>query len=276
MDILPSHSLERAPDRADAVVAPLPATEPVSPEPQPAAELPVAAPAAYAPAYATPAGYAAPPTYGLPAEYQPQTAPQPVFPSAFERAPAATAKKGWPKRAKVAIGIVGGVIVLAIAALVAMPHFVNHTPPAVTLSLPSPLQGSTPLTTAAAKQAVAQLESTVQANIAFTNPRAAIYERDGSPTFGILAAKLTRIPTAADETLFLKGVSTGGSAPMSLVSSGPLGGSTECGVETTNGIQVAMCASIDKSAVVLVIVYSGDLTTDTALAQKLRLAVEHH
>jgi hypothetical protein len=272
MDILPS----RAPEHTEA-----------EPPPTAADELP---PAAVAPAlaYAPPAAYAEPapaPDMAIPPSYVPvppsyvpipDGTPPPIYPPSFVMAPPPATKKGIPTAAKVAIGIVVGFVLVAILAAIAIPVFLNRKPPAVTLLLPRTLQGSTQLTTPAAQQAVSQLRSSVTGNISFTDPQAAIYGRDTTPAFGILAAKLTHIPTTTDSQAFLNGVSGAGSAPMSAEPSGPLGGTTQCGIETTDGTQVALCASIDKSAIVMVLVYSGDLADDAVLAQKLRLAVETH
>jgi hypothetical protein len=213
-----------------------------------------------------------------PAAYSPGM-PNPGFP-AMSMPFAAPPKRTNP--AIIIVSIVGGIVLVLILIAVAIPVFLSQRKPAtVTLTLPASLDGAPQMTTAAAQQATSTIvQGMNDGERAFaTGFQAALYSGGSSPGVLVAAGKLTRRPTANDRTQFFQGFERGAAGSASGVSftkvpPGPLGGTTECGLEITSTPAV-MCLSMDNSAIVFVAVYTSDLTEGTMTALQVRSEVEH-
>ena len=92
--------------------------------------------------------------------------------------------------------------------------------------------------------------------------QAAYYGQDGEPSFMVMAGKLARRPTSADVESFFS-TKTAGDPTLTKMGSGQFGGTLECGASTIDGKAVAMCASLDSAAAVVVV---ANGTTPSQLA----------
>jgi len=241
-----------------------------------------------APAHAVPA-HAAPLAAGPPASFQPLGGP----PAAFQPAgypigyPTGLAYPPPVKKRNTALivvlSVVGAFIGIAILVAIAIPVFLNQRKPdPVTLTMPTTLEGSAQITTAAAQQVTSTMVSEFSTDSAkyATGFRAGLYGQGAGPAFLVSTGKLTRRPTATDRQTFVSQFAKGAqqTTPISMVPvpPGPLGGTTDCGLADASGDESAvMCISIDNSAIVFVAVYTSDLTQGTLLATQLRSDVEH-
>ena len=241
---------------------------------QPAAYQPAAfppptnPPSGYQPNHFEPQGYAAP-------GYQAQGYAPPGQAQPYQNFPPTG---GRSTGAKVAIGVVVGVVVLLV--LAAIPVVLSRQPVAVTLTLAPTIEGSSRLDTPANEQLAASAKEQAFGNqTLFSDPQAAVYGDSGAPSFVIVAAKLVHRPTATEAAGFWKGTQNGASkvgATFVNVPPGPLGGTSKCSVIEAGSRQVLACLSLDNSALVYVIVYTDDLATGSVLAEQVRADVEHH
>jgi hypothetical protein len=191
-----------------------------------------------------------------------------------------------PKRTNPAIiiaSVVGAVLLAVILAAVAIPVFLSQQKPKpVTLTIPDTLEGSPRVTSSAAQQATSMIMQGLTDNERgfATDFNAALYAGGTSPGVLVATGKLTRRPTANNRARFFQGLERGSAssaAPMSFaqVPPGPLGGTTECGLEITATTPAVICLSMDDSAIVFIAVYTSDVAGGTMTALQVRSDVEH-
>jgi hypothetical protein len=210
----------------------------------------------------------APPAYGPPPFGAPGYGGYPI---------GATPGRSTGSRVLIGLAIV---LVGIVAIAVAIPVFLSQRKPVpVTLVLPQNLEGSTKLDSPALEQVQSTVESTVFPDRSVFNDPQAAFWGNGTPTFGVVAAKLVHRPTQSQTDGYWKGVERGATqdqVTLTKVPPGALGGTTECGMATGEDVSFLMCFSLDNSAAVYVIVYTSDMVQGTLMAEKLRGDIETH
>lgn len=269
---------------AHGAQAPLPQKPAPAPGPAPLTPPPACA---NPPAYGSPAFGGVPPTGGIaphavlsppPAAFSPGT-PNPAFlamPLPF--VPPKQTNRG------LIIGVVVGAVVL-VAALIAIAIPVvlaQQKPVPVTLTIPASLEGSPQITTSAAQQATSMIVQGLNESEhgLASNFNAALYAGGTSPGVLVAAGKLTRRPNTNERAQFFRGfehAAAGSANPVQFapVPPGPLGGTTECGLETAETLPAVMCLTVDNSATVFIAVYTSDLVEGTTTALRVRSEIEH-
>lgn len=188
-------------------------------------------------------------------------------------------KRGLNRRSVIALGVIGVIVIGLIAAAVAVRA--QREPAHRSVTMPDTVVGLAQVHTPELDQAALQAQtSLVSETNAFTDAHVAYFGEDGGTggvDLAVIAAKIAQRPSAADRQHFFSGMANalGAHTTLTPMSSGPYGGTLECGPTMFGTTPATICASLDSAAYVMVIAYNADETSAADTTRGVISTVEH-